>query len=235
MEEKIYDPRYFSADMTYPEILAAIFYLPVHVYALPTLLVNIFGNMSAGMLNFIGYAAGAVYFLITEWRVLRRDYDRLCDRILVNMVDIICCYFALMALNTLVGMVFQFVTPVTNPNNAAVVGLFDKDYGKTAAATIYLAPIVEEIIFRAGIFGSIHKHSRAAAYIVTTLLFALYHVWAYAAIDMKYLVYLVQYIPSALLLCRVYERSGSIWSPILFHMMVNTIAMNALEALEKLM
>lgn len=236
MEEKRYDPRHFDSDMTLSETLAAILYLPVHIYALPMLLINTLGgSLSEAMLNFICYTIGTGYFLITEWRVLRRDYDRFCDHILTNAVDIFCCYFGMMALNTLVALVFQYITPEANPNNAAVVSLFDRDYGKTAAMTVYLAPIVEEIIFRAGIFGSMRGKSRIGAYLASVLLFALYHIWGFAAMDIRYIVYIVQYIPAGILLCRVYERSGSIWSAIFFHMIVNSVAMRALEAIETLM
>ena len=48
-------------------------------------------------------------------------------------------------------------------------------------------------------------------------------------------IYMSPYVPVSLLLCRVYERTNSIWGSIFFHMLVNYIAMNALKALEALL
>ena len=45
----------------------------------------------------------------------------------------------------------------------------------------------------------------------------------------------IQYIPVSFLLCRVYERTNTIWSSIFFHMLVNWVSMNALKMLEALL
>ena len=90
-------------------------------------------------------------------------------------------------------------------------------------------------MFRAGIFGTLRRYSRWGAYLVATLAFSLYHVWSYALVDPVYWLYFIQYVPVSLLLCRVYERTNSIWGSIFFHMLVNYIAMNALKVLETLL
>ena len=90
-------------------------------------------------------------------------------------------------------------------------------------------------MFRAGIFGTLRHYSRWGAYLVATLAFSFYHVWTYALVDPIYWLYFIQYVPVSLLLCRVYERTNSIWGSIFFHMMVNYIAMNALKVLETLL
>ena len=141
----------------------------------------------------------------------------------------------MIAMNLVVSMVFQLITPVGNPNNAEVVSMAELSYGKSAAMTVFLAPIAEEIMFRAGVFGYFARRSRALGYAVAVLLFSLYHVWSYAIIDPANLIYIIQYIPVSFLLCLVYERTRSIWGCIFFHMMVNSIALQALQALEQLM
>ena len=70
---------------------------------------------------------------------------------------------------------------------------------------------------------------------MATLAFSFYHVWSYALVDPIYWLYFIQYVPVSLLLCRVYERTNSIWGSIFFHMLVNYIAMNALKVLETLL
>ena len=90
-------------------------------------------------------------------------------------------------------------------------------------------------MFRAGIFGTLRRYNRWAAYIAATLVFSAYHVYAYALQDSTYWLYIIQYIPVSFLLCRVYERTNTIWSSIFFHMLVNWVSMNALQMLEELL
>lgn len=90
-------------------------------------------------------------------------------------------------------------------------------------------------MFRAGIFGTLRRYSRWGAYVVSVLAFSAYHVWGYAISEPSYWIFLIQYVPVSLLLCRVYERTNSIWCSIFFHMLVNCISLNALKALESLL
>lgn len=113
-----------------------------------------------------------------------------------------------------------------NLNEQTISTMLSADRGIIIAMTVFLAPIVEESIFRGGIFCGLHQKSRVAAYAASIVMFCLYHVWQYAVLlwDASYLLLAIQYIPAAIVLCRIYERSGSIWTSIFFHMSVNAIA-----------
>ena len=87
-----------------------------------------------------------------------------------------------------------------------------------------VAPIVEEIVFRGAVFGALRQKNRLLAYVVSVLLFSLYHVWGYMLADWKLIIFIIQYIPVSFLLCRLYERTSSIWSCIFMHMLVNSIS-----------
>ena len=97
------------------------------------------------------------------------------------------------------------------------------------------SPTVEELMFRAGIFGALRRRSRFAAYAVSALVFSLYHVWGFAIADPINWIYIIQYIPVSLLLARCYERTNSIWSSIFFHMTVNAVSLQALSMLQDLL
>ena len=103
--------------------------------------------------------------------------------------------------------------------------------GKTAAAAVFLAPIAEEAMFRGGLFALLRRRSRLAAYGVSMLLFALYHVWSFALSDPTAWLYLLQYLPAAFLLAHIYEKTNSLWSAIFLHMTVNGLALLAISAL----
>lgn len=91
---------------------------------------------------------------------------------------------------------------------------------------------MEEPLFRAGVFGSVRKRSRVWAYVLSVGLFALYHVWQYAVAfaDPLYLLMAIEYIPAGVALCWAYERTGSIWSPVFLHGLVNAMSLLALKA-----
>lgn len=225
----------FDNGLSIREYAMMVGFIPLHIMAIPSLMRLLFGESTDVVtLSFVSYAVSTVVMIAVGFRLLRRDYDVLYDNMLRIVLEILGAYFAMMAMNMIVVMVIQTINPVGNLNNAEVVSMTGEHYGMTAAMTMYLAPIAEEIMFRAGLFGFFARKNRMAGYAISILAFSLYHVWAYAVADPSYLVYMLQYVPVSFLLCFVYERTRSIWSSILFHMMVNSIALSALEALESL-
>ena len=117
---------------------------------------------------------------------------------------------------------------MTSPNNEAITAMAPEGMNKLTAMTVFMAPIVEEILFRGLAFGVLRSRNRAAAWIVSVLLFSFYHVWQYAVIDPLYLLTAVLYIPASIALNWSYERSGSIWAPIFYHMLTNAVGISAL-------
>ena len=168
---------------------------------------------------------------------LRRDFDPLCDHPVYCIIQIALCYCMMLACNMILNSVFLALIPsdTVNPNNAAVMDLAELEYGKTAALAIFLAPLVEEPIFRGAVFGFLRRRSRLLGYAVSMLLFSVYHVWGYAFSDPIYWLYALQYLPVSWLLCRCYERCNSIWGSIFLHMTINAISIYALSALADLM
>lgn len=92
---------------------------------------------------------------------------------------------------------------------------------------VFLAPFVEEVLFRGYVFGIIRNKSRAAAYIVSCALFAALHVWQFAAVDQSLGAFLLmlQYFVPGVVFAWCYEQSGTLWASILPHAFVNALAM----------
>ena len=233
------DTDFFTSRMTRGEVVAALLYLPLHVWLLPMLLLSLpaTSGISELTLNVIVYITGAVYMLVFVGRFLRRDFDPLCDHLRYCILQIVICYGMMVAFNLILSAVLSLILPAdsANPNNSAVMEMAGVEYGKTAALAVFLAPLVEEPVFRGAVFGSLRSRSRILAYAVSMLFFALYHVWGYALQDPVYWLYLLQYLPVSWLLCRCYERCNSIWGSIFFHMMVNAISLSALNTLSELL
>ena len=228
-------PEFTSRLGTVPAILA-ILWLPVHVFGLPWILVRVFGIRDDVQINFLTYLIGAVFLLIVGFRFLRRDFDALCDHPGRVFLQVLGCYASMMLMNLAVsGILMLFVDEAENPNNAAVMDLVSVQSNKMSVIAIFLAPFVEEMIFRAGVFGTLRQKSRLAAYLVSIALFSVYHVWGYALNDPMSWLYLLQYLPASYLLCRCYEYCDCIWGSIFFHMLTNYVSLQALSLAEELL
>lgn len=227
----------FTSALSRGESMAVLLYLPLHLWLLPLLLGSLIrqGIMNETAGNMGLYLIGFVYMLGLCWRFLRRDFDALCDRPIQVVAEIIGSYGVMLCCNIFFSIFAGAFLTETNPNNEAVSAMAVSSYGPTAAMAVYMAPIVEELLFRAGIFGTLRRYSRKAAYIVAVLGFSVYHVWGFALADPIYWVYLIQYIPVSYLLCRSYESTNSIWTPIFFHMLVNGVSLKMLTMLQEML
>jgi membrane protease YdiL (CAAX protease family) len=230
----------FENLMTRGEMIAAAIYLPLHVLGVPLALnwlaglVPAIAQMSNAELNILYYSVGFVYMLLFLHRFLRRGFDTALDAKGRFVLSIIGGYAADLALSFILSSLrLIFGLELGNsPNNMAITSELSTDYGRIAVLSIALAPIVEEPLFRGLIFGGIRPKSRVLAYIVSAALFSLYHVWQYVALtgDFSLLIYCLLYVPVSVGLAWAYDRSGSIWSPMVMHAVVNAVSLSVLQS-----
>ena len=97
----------------------------------------------------------------------------------------------------------------------------------TALIVVFLAPFVEEVLFRGLVFGCLKEMSRGAAYIVSAVLFSLLNVWTLALSQwgVTALILTLQYLVPGLVFAWAFERSGTLWTSILLHAAVNALAL----------
>lgn len=226
----------FQQLMTPTERVLGWIWLPVNTFLLPILAaVYVYANpdqLSDGALNLVTFAVSAVALLLMLHRFWRESFHRMLDRpgrclgamLLGGLVN----YALSLAVSPVLLLALDGA--VDNPNNAALLEIAQQDLGMIKAASVFLAPLVEETLFRGVVFGSLRPRRRVLAYALSTGLFSLLHVWQYILVsaDASLLVYALQYIPSGVALAYCYERSGSIWPPIFLHMLLNTVAFTVL-------
>ncbi len=219
-----------------------VIYLPVHIFILP-ILVGIFSAVSGGsgmtedaevVSNVVYYGISLFFVLVVEWRYLRESFGTFVQGFWKCMLAIIIACGMTMGLNFIGGMIVFIVSgDGVNPNSETVNALAGYDYGKMFAVGVFMAPIVEETLFRGVLFGALRRHSRIFAYAASIALFALYHLWQYMLLgwDWSLAIYALEYIPASLALAWAYEFTGSIWTPIFFHMLTNAAMMAISHAL----
>ena len=223
----------FVNTMSFPQKVWGLIFLPLHIFVLP-LFISMLDYYMPGLLtdvsaNIVYYGLSLGFCLICMWSYLRRGFDFLIDNFRLNTASVFSSYIVYMLFALLVSAFLLWILGdnFSNPNNEAVELSAGESYGVMLGLTVFIAPIVEEILFRGVLFGSLRKENRAAAYIISIALFGFGHLWQYALVemDMRLLVYIIQYIPAGYVLARLYERTSCIWLPIFFHMGVNLAAM----------
>ena len=168
-------PPEFTSRLSRGETLAALLYLPVHIFLLPLVLVPsaAYLGLDATDLNLILYAVGTVYMLLLLFKFLRRDFDPLWEQPGHCVLEIITNYALMYLANLAVTGIFLLLPwfGQENPNNSAVMEMAGQSWGKMSAMAVFLAPIVEECMFRAGIFGTLRRYNREAWHGLKTMIF----------------------------------------------------------------
>ncbi len=231
----------FENRMTRTQSILSWVYLLLHVAVLP-LLLGLLQNyspdpISEATLNLVYYILGIAFCLTVTFSFLRRSFDRLADNLRLCLLTLLLALMIDYALSGVAAVVLLLVDGVVeNPNNAAIMDLNVADSGVVRAIAIFLAPIVEEVLFRGAVFGSIRTRSRLWAYVASIAAFSLYHIWQYAAVsgDPAMLLYALEYVPVSFVLAWAYERSGCIWTSIFFHMGFNALALYVLNIADNL-
>ena len=230
----------FENQMTRGEIIAAAIYLPIHAVGLPLILgwmaglVPAIAQLTNSELNILYYSIGLVYMLLFLRRFLRRSFDTALDAKGRFVLSIIGGYAADLALSFILSSLILIagLELGNSPNNVAIMSEASTDYTRIAVLSIALAPMVEEPLFRGLLFGCIRPRNRLLAYVVSAALFSLYHVWQYVAVtgDLSLLLYCLLYLPVSVGLAWAYDRSGSIWAPMVMHAIINAMSLSILNS-----
>lgn len=217
----------FKFPMRKYEKVLGIIHIPFHAIILPLLLIFILSVFNADISNpyrmLLYYAISFVIVLAVMFRFLRSSFSDLIDGVWQAIQALILAYILYRALLWVGALLLtQFMTE-QNPNQDVLVTQVAADFRVMIVVTVLLAPIVEETTFRGALFGTIRQKSRVAAYIVSTVLFCFIHLWDFLVSDFSWATFsaLVQYVPASIALAWCYDRSGTIWMPILMHMVIN--------------
>lgn len=141
----------------------------------------------------------------------------------------LCSYFAL---NRLVSAVILTVYPdFVNVNDNTVHTLLSQDFYLMAVGTVFLVPVAEELLYRTLIFGSFLQKSPVLAYLISVPVFCAIHVLPYVG---KYSLPVLaccflQYTPAGICLGWAYQKSGTVFAPILIHAIINALGIAAVR------
>ena len=225
-----------SVTPSHRERLTGYIYLAVQLLFLPSILAasNVFfrWQLSDAELNFLFFCINFICVVTIFHRFIRKNTTLALGAPLRLFASAICGYLLYSVTASLVSGLILFVWPdFYNVNDRYVSQMLSDDFIIMVIGTVLLVPPAEELLYRGLIFGSIYNRNRILAYCISTLLFAVLHVFSYIGTysPIQLLLCLLEYIPAGMILGWVYARTDTLWTPILIHMAVNAIAVFAMR------
>ena len=202
--------------------------LPLGADPMFDLIERLFGIViSGGVRNAAYYYILFALTLIAFWGYLGRSARVMLDHLGTVLLSVGVGLVAFYGLNEIIWRVLKMLDlSRDNLNDQAILARIGAAPYSTIFILVFLAPIIEEAIFRGYIFGNLRGTSRAAAYLISCLLFAFLHVWQFVVLnhDFSYLIIMVQYFVPGLVMAWTFEKSGSLWGSILLHCIVNGLS-----------
>lgn len=225
-----------GAGMDRTERVAGTIFFVVYLLVLPTLAAKIFDlfevlldtSISAALRNLLYYYVLFAFIVLLFHGFLSRTSSRFLDSLSHAMKSLLLSLLVFYGANELAYRVFHVLFDSrTNLNDMAIAAQITSAPRMTVLIVVLLAPFVEEVLFRGLVFGCLREHSRVLAYIVSCALFALAHVWsaAMSSWDIGYLILMLQYLIPAAVFAYSYEQSGTLWTSILLHALVNALSL----------
>jgi len=178
--------------------------------------------LSEAMSAAVYYYIMGVLTMVVFWSFLKNALSILRDFLPENLLAIATGFAGWLVLQFVVNRV---PWPVENPNKASWAEQYAYSYGATIIIVVFLMPVIEEVLFRGLVFGSLRRYSRTMAWFTSVFLFMIYSVWTFAVAcgDIRYMVLAFQYLPMALALTWCYDRGGSIWSAAFLHAVFDAV------------
>ena len=184
-------------------------------------------TISATVQSVIYYYVLFAVTLIVFHKFVARTSRNFADNLGVACRNMLLGLIALYGLNELVYRLSSLViSNRTNLNDTTISAQIQDAPRVTLLIIVFLAPFIEEVLFRGLVFGNLKSKSRVVAYLVSCLLFALIHVWQFAVVqqDITYFLLMVQYLVPGAVLAWAYESSGTLWASIGLHAAANALS-----------
>ena len=192
------------------------------------LIVSAMGDQASAFLNFIVYFIGAIILCLIVWK------NELINifkgfKVPQNIKDGIAIGVIILAVTMSYNLLLSLIMPSfgSNDNEASVDNMILINPVLSFITVVLLAPLVEEITYRYGLFAGIRKYSRVLSYIVTSLVFALIHFdfnFTDQAVLINELLNLPTYIFAAVMLCYAYDKNSALATSMTAHLINNLTA-----------
>jgi len=225
-----------TTQMNHTERLAGTIFFVVYLLVMPLLLDKLFAlcekllgtQIEAGLRSALYYYVIFAVTLVIFHSFLGQTTSRFFDNLNRSLTTLFLALLVFYGANELIYRLLRLLQiSRANLNDTTIAAQVSAAPRTTALIVVFLAPFVEEVLFRGLVFGCVKEKSRVVAYALSALLFAFLHVWTFAvsAWDLGYFVLMLQYLVPGLVFAWAFDRSGTLWTSILLHASVNALAL----------
>ena len=219
-----------------PENILGFGYLVLYQLFLPTIIAFVADFMGIYLtitnLNIVFFVVNFVCVLAIFHRFLETSlkvaWDKKWRCLLFTGIGLLLYFVSLF----LLGFINVLIKPdFSNVNDNNIAGLVQESANWMYVCTVFLVPVVEELIYRGLIFQNLQRKKRLLAYLVSVTVFSFIHVVGYIGSTDWLTLFLcfIQYLPAGLILAWTYEKTDTVATPILIHIAINQIGMTALR------
>ncbi len=216
--------------LTRTELTAGMVYGVFQQLFLPPVILmgcQLVGIESAAIANFLYYLVNFGAWCWIFRRILKlsiQNREKLLPTVLWGIP-------AFYVANVVMSALTLALEPEFSNVNDASVGSMIADFPPLALAVTVLVPVAEECFFRGVLFVPFMEQRPWAGYLLSGVLFSAAHVAGYLGVvgGRTLLLFFLQYIPPALVLCRACKKADSLAAPILIHAFVNAVSVALLR------
>lgn len=136
-------------------------------------------------------------------------------------------FLILYLVNIATGLMIALINPQAGSANQEMIEMMTEIAPfQMIVSSVFLAPVLEELVFRVGIFQALYENHRILAYGLSSLAFGSVHIVSgLFAGDLTQLLFLIPYSTLGAVFCYLYEKKETIFVPMLVHGANNLFSM----------
>ena len=210
------------------EKILGIVYVLAQYSLVPSLLTYMNGSLSRplsdGQLNFCFFLLNFLFTVLIFRRFLKDSLAPLKENFKQSLLIVLMGFLLGTLSQALVGALIRHLLPdFLNHNDQSIGAMARGDFLLTAMGTVLLVPPAEECIHRGLIFGGLHDKYPRSAYLSSAAIFASIHVLGYLGTysGLQLAAAFSQYLLPGLILAWSYEKTNTIYVPIVIHALIN--------------
>lgn len=150
----------------------------------------------------IGSFVYIVYPYLKYLKLFYKKWQKILCSILLMIISITLTYLYSFLIEN-----YTFVKDSMNQNQTVIISAIKDNIALAFFSTVIFGPIAEEIIFRVGLFNTINKFNKIAAYIIATFIFAFLHISFSGDLAVEF-IYLPSYLILSATLVFIYDKFG---------------------------
>lgn len=196
--------NYFS-DIAYNETMTLAQYAEIYFTENPVLFEQI--KVLSSINQFTSYLPILIFIFVFLINDLKEDFIKLKKDLLRNFLVFVIGSAVLLIASLVIATIYEAFGDTGQSDNESIIGLIIEGKGIVLMliSVVFIAPFVEEILFRKLIIDSCEKHFHLKpvfAIMISALIFAFIHVS-----DAENIKYIFQYLAMAVPLCLTYHFS----------------------------